>query len=98
MPPTNDSGVPLTVGPDVNGQFFDVTPGEEYELPEPPRTVLDEEKEAQPEAEAPSAPSGDLGSTPSQPPAPTPKKQEPAPPQNPPAGDVPPASTEGAQA
>lgn len=49
MPPTNDTGSVLTVGPDVNGDHFDVLPGEDYELPEPPRTVLDDETEAQAE-------------------------------------------------
>lgn len=46
MPPTNDTGSVITVGPDVNGDHFDVQPGDDYELPEPPRTVLEDEMEA----------------------------------------------------
>lgn len=42
----NDTGTTLVVGPDAEGKFFSVAPGEEYALPAPPRTVSDEEKEA----------------------------------------------------
>jgi hypothetical protein len=75
----NDTGSQLNVGPDVNGDYFSVDPGEEYELPEAPRGVADE---APAEEEAPATPSGDLGSKPDQSPAG----------KNPPAGETPPAA------
>lgn len=46
MPPTNETGSVIVVGPDANGDHFEVEPGAEYELPEPPRTVTDELEDA----------------------------------------------------
>lgn len=44
--PTNTSGYVLTIGPDVDGKFFDVADGEDYTLPAPSRTVTDDEADA----------------------------------------------------
>jgi hypothetical protein len=91
MPPTNDTGYEIIVGPDVNGDHFSVAPDEDYDLPEPPRGV----ETVAPVEDTPSEPAdGDLS------PVVTPKNAGPTPgdTQNPP-GDTPPAGndTEGAQ-
>lgn len=100
MPPTNDTGYEIVVGPDANGEHFAVQPDESYELPEPPRGVSVEETPA-PVEETPSEPADgelspgendpkpdDTGSTP-----PSGDTQDP-PGETPPVGN----DTEGAQA
>ena len=60
--PINDTGYTLTVGPDVNGQFFDVPPGGRYKTPTPPRGVDDPAPEQS--TDAPEAkPKGDKEGT-----------------------------------
>lgn len=39
MPPTNNSGYDISVGPDADGAYFDVPDGESYTLPKPPTQV-----------------------------------------------------------
>jgi hypothetical protein len=69
---TNDTSFEMVVGPDVNGSYFTVAPGDPYDLPEPPRTVSDEEAQARGEETPQEAPSQDLGSKKAKAEAPTP--------------------------
>lgn len=62
MPPINDSGYELVLGPDADGRFVTVAQGEKYEHPAPPKTVSEleaEAAEAAKAAEAAEAPSSD---------------------------------------
>lgn len=52
MPPINDSGYELVLGPDADGRFVTVAQGEKYEHPAPPKTVSELEAEAAEAAEA----------------------------------------------
>ena len=64
MPPINDSGYELVLGPDQDGRFVTVPQGDQFEHPTPPKTVSElEADEAAADALAP---------------APTPKKTKPA--------------------
>ena len=52
MPPINDSGYELVLGPDADGRFVTVAQGEKYEHPAPPKTVSELEAEAAEAAKA----------------------------------------------
>lgn len=55
--PINDTGSDLVLGPDQEGRFTSVAPGESYEHPTPPKTVSDLEAE---QAEADAAAQADV--------------------------------------
>jgi hypothetical protein len=107
MPPTNDTGYEIIVGPDVNGDHFSVAPDEDYDLPEPPKGVSVEDTPAPVEETPSEAADGGLSVVkndpgtgqkpdevdPSQGTPPSGDKQDP-PGETPPAGN----DTEGAQA
>lgn len=100
MPPINDTGYEIVVGPDANGDHFSVAPDEEYTLPEPPQGVAAEETPA-PVEETPSEPApGDLSPGENAPKPDDPGSTPPSGDTQDPPGDTPPAGndTEGAQA
>lgn len=50
--PTNETGYTVTVGPDTEGHYFEVVPGEDYDLPAlPPYVDPDTGKPGDPPAE-----------------------------------------------
>ena len=53
MPPINDTGYQLVLGPDADGRFVTVAQGERYRHPTPPKSVSDLEAEAAAAAAAP---------------------------------------------
>jgi hypothetical protein len=48
MPPTNDTGYEITIGPDADGKHFAVQPSEEYTQPKPPTSIDEPAPEPEP--------------------------------------------------